>query len=165
MMNLFARIGADDDIGVDAIAYHEKRIRYTVFAKLEELIDSLVAKPMNSEGTIARGHSDHRSPMSECDCRKVGQYLHELRRLDLWPLSKSLHDHTLGELLEKLEHFQDLEADEPSENCPSCNIDFRQKLRDISKSLRRSFGGLCFDCFKRGIKDEDWYACGKPYNT
>ena len=153
----------------DIISYHEKRLRYAVLARVETLVEPILAKKLTGSQKISRAQYDgefdshHPNKVSECDCRTIVRYLHQLKEVGLWPISQAQSRQTLGKLCAAIKNFAGSDVEDRYASCTTCQIDFSRKLENIGRSVRWDYEGLCLDCFKRGIKGKEAYACRRTH--
>ena len=99
--------------------------------------------------------SDHRAESTLCfHVAKTGCFIHELYRIDLWPIPDTKTQTSIQELSDSLEKFDDNSLHEiphyGEERCePYPVVDFEKLLLQATDKISER-GGLCMNCVKKG---------------
>lgn len=94
-----------------------------------------------------------------CTCKEKSLYGYEkaLYDIEVWPLERVAHKHTMARILDRLDKF----THKPHEDaCMSCRKDYNSIVRKAQTYTKTYFDGLCLDCMnssKTGDMDRDYW--------
>ena len=150
----------------------EDELKRQLLEKLEEIIVPLLKKPMlagypklgilRDSTNESAAHRKHH--FSECDSVRISEYMKELLRLGLWPLTTASHKSDLVDIIAKVRSGQFGGPGLVIDRCPSCQLDLSTETFLAVEDVLKVFQGLCLDCLKYGeTKDGEVARCRIPH--
>jgi hypothetical protein len=112
--------------------------------RLRVLIHNDLSSPISPLLVSHRGLCEHQD--------QVGMaYLRALKEIKVWPIEKSMRKGTADEIWTRLNQFQYTPA---VSGCDGCNINFKEHILVVQKSMSKFISGLCLDCVQLGATQE-----------
>ena len=90
---------------------------------------------------------------------KIGLFLLELSRLELWPLSEKVMASSVQAVLEKASRFEGVGEPSSGCKCRTCKVSFKELMTALATDQLGKVKGLCLGCVRSGRLMPDGGNC------
>lgn len=120
-------------------------IEHHLCRDLEIMVEPILNKHIHP-GNLWSQHSNHF--FCAGDSLRLSAHLRTLKGLGVWPLPSTFDDRSIASVCNILATYEEQRITGCA--CPTCSIDFQEKVRRAEIDAMLSFQGLCLACAKLG---------------